>query len=41
MLSGITRQACVCEDEYARDRCVYRSVNVFVYSGTSISRASR
>ena len=41
MLSGITRQACVCEDEYAGDRCVYRSVYVFLYSGTSISRASR
>ena len=41
MLSGITRQARVCEDEYAGDRCVYRSVYVFLYSGTSISRASR
>ena len=35
------KRVCVCEDEYARDRCVYRSVYVFVYSGTSISRASR
>ena len=41
MLSGITRQARVCEDEYAGDRCVYRSVYVFLYSDTSISRASR
>ena len=40
-LSGITRQARVCEDEYAGDRCVYRSVYVFLYSDTSISRASR
>lgn len=32
---------CVCEDEYPKDRCVYRTVYVFVYSGTPISRASR
>ena len=35
------KRMCACEDEYARDRSVYRSVYVFVYSGTSISRASR